>query len=153
MIDVYIRSLDDADKPYALVAWREAHHAAAAKRMPWKFYKERYGRLFEQLLSDHISLGAYSDGGELLGFIVFTPGKRIHTLHWVQTKYQDEHKISLRRRGVASQLIAAAKLGDRFAYTLHGRRVNGATLDEIVAKHLLNKGQVAAYVDLLEWIK
>lgn len=156
MSDIDIRTLDEADMAYALVSWRESHHESPqAKRMPWPYYKERYGRVFEKLLVEGRCLGAYSATGnnELFGFLVMSPGKRVNTLHWVQTKFKDTAGTLLRRRGIMTELLNAADLGKRFAYTLRARKKDGVTLDETIAKKILERDIVATYIPLLDWIK
>lgn len=150
-----VRELDEADMAYALVSMRESHHQSpGVKRMPWIYYKERYGKLFEKLISEGVTLGAYDplDGGNLFGFLVMTPGKRVNTLHWTQVKFKDRAGTLLRRRGIMTEMLRAADLGSRFAYTLRGRKEKGKTLDEIIQAKLFERGTVATYIPLLEWL-
>ncbi len=152
-----IRTLDQDDLPYALSSWREGHkQAPKADRMPWVYYKAKYGPIFRGLLESPTSLllGAYiGDQPELLGFLVATPGKRISSLHWVYTKFKNAEGVSLRRHGVMTELLSAADLGPRFIYTLLGRRESGHSHDETLVRTLAARGQVAVYTPLLEWIK
>lgn len=153
--ELVIRPVDDADKAYVLSSWREAHRAGSPfRRVPWVIYKTVYGKILEQLVAANC-IGAYY-GDELLGFLVMTHGKRVNTLHWVQTKFQDRAGTPVRRRGVMTELLRAAELGQKFAYTLRARKEKGSkrTLDETLANHLLqSEGVVATYVPLLEWVK
>jgi hypothetical protein len=151
--ELSIRSLDEKDRAYALSSWRESHRESSKfRRVPWSFYKHVYGKHFEKLIREAYVLGAYLDA-ELLGFLVMSRSKRVNTLHWVQTKFQDKDGIKLRRRGVMTELLKAADLGQRFAYTLRARKNKGVFLDELLAKKLLETEVVATYIPLLEWIK
>ena len=157
-----IRKLDDEDRGYALVSWRESHKAApGCDRVPWSFYKHEYGKLFSKILNDPSSKlpGADDDYDNLLGWLAMSPGRSVHTLHWVHVKYESDNE-KLRRRGLMYALIDAAELGPRFIYTLRARREKAPeddtikTFDEILARALLrDKNAVATYVALKEWIK
>lgn len=161
MTDVVVTELLDADRPYALSSWRESHkQAPGVDRVPWASYKREYGAIMTRLLFDGgaLLLGAYRatpDGpSELLGFLVSSPGKRVDTLHWVQVKHKDAAGASLRRAGLMTKLIAAAEFGERFVYTMRARREPGhGTLDRLLAKKLAERGVVAGFVPLLEWVK
>lgn len=157
-----VRKLDQADYGYALFTWREGHHKSPGFcRLPWSYYKDTCVRDFEKLLDDSSSivLGAYSHEEKLLGWLLATPGKRVHTLHWVHVKHELEGK-PMRRRGVMTALLEAANLGSQFAYTLHGRLLDRAdrtggvkSLDEILVAALRARGVTATYVPLKEWLK
>ena len=162
---VTIDLLDEADKPYVLASWRESHkQAPGVDKMPWRFYKREYGDRFVDLLADHdvnTVFGAYADSG-LVGWLIGTPGKRVHTLHWVQTRFRTRDGEGCRRQGVMTALLDAANLGDRFVYTLRADRrrakladgTYSQTLDQILADWLLHeRNQVAVYTPFLEWLK
>lgn len=158
-----IRKLDDEDKGYALVSWRESHKSAPGPdRVPWSYYKHEYGSVFSKILNSPESklLGAYSDEDKLLGWLAMTPGRSVNTLHWVQVKYELDG-VKLRRRGLMYALLEAAELGPRFVYTLRARREKAPigentsrTFDEILVHALLrDKGVVGTHVSLKDWIK
>lgn len=158
-----IRPLDREDYGYALYSWRESHKAApTVDRMPWSYYKDTCGHAFEKLVDDPTTraLGAYTADGKLLGYMIMTPGKRVHTLHWVYVKYELDGE-RLRRRGLMMKLVEGAELGKNFVYTLHARRdraplPDGSTsksLDETLVVALRGKGVTATYVPLKEWLK
>lgn len=154
-----IRPLDAGDVRYALTAWQEAHKTSpSCRRAPWWAYRQEYGTAFKQLVDDPstILLGAYDERG-LLGFLIATRGKRLHTLHWCQTKRKiGDTRVEDRRR-IFFDLIEAANLGSRFAYTLRGPRVAKETgarsLDEILVNDLRAMGVTATYVALKEWLR
>jgi len=158
-----IRLLDLTDKGYALASWRESHKAApGVHRVPWSFYKHEYGEIFAQIINAPTTklLGAYATNDKLLGWLAMTPGKRVHTLHWVQVKFELDG-IRMRRRGIMTELLNAAELGPRFVYTLHARRDRvrlpdgsmSRSLDESLVAALQARGIVAAYTPLKEWVK
>jgi hypothetical protein len=164
--DFVIRPLDDVDKGYALSSWRESHkQSPGSHRVPWSFYKATVGAELARIINDPSTrlLGAYggSDGrGQLLGWLAMTPGKRVQTLHWVQVKLKVGTE-RLRRRGLMFALLGAAELGTSFVYTLRARRDRNKledgtltkTLDESLVHALRDKGVVATYVALKEWLQ
>jgi hypothetical protein len=156
-MEVIVRPLKDEDKPYAMVSMRESHHQGdAMKRIPWPKYKQQYGVLFWELLTHDSSkvLGAYhADTEELVGFLVGTPGKSVHTLHWVQVKFKDRQGNKIRRQGIMLALLAEADLGSRFVYTLRAGAHRDKHLDEKLAQALLKRGLVAAYTPIMEWLQ
>lgn len=170
-----VRNLDPADYGYALFTWREgAKKAPGVDRMPWSYFKDTTVRELEKLLDDPSSvvLGAYTEArdalvapfllgeNKLVGWLVMTPGKRVHTLHWVHVKHELDN-VRVRRRGVMTELIDAAHLGKQFVYTLRARRDRAQlpdgsftkSLDESLAVALRARGMTATYVPLKEWLK
>lgn len=164
-----IRKLDEADLGYALFSWREsAKKAPEYDRVPWGYYKDAVVPQFKKLLDEGRVLGAYADGfplSKLVGWLAMTPGKRVHTVHWVHVKHELE-EARMRRCGVMMQLLDAADLGQRFIYTLRARRLTrderakqppalaqAKTLDELLVAALREKGVTATHVSLKEWLK
>jgi hypothetical protein len=156
-----VRPLAPEDVGYALSSWRESHkQAPGVDKVPWTYYKKEYGAVFGAILNGAgTALGAYR-GNELLGFVVFTPGKRVVSLHWVQVKHKDAAGTRLRRRGLMTMLVDAAELGARCVYTLRGPRraveVDGKmtkSLDEALVPWLAKRGVAAAYVPMIEWMR
>lgn len=152
-----IRPLDAADRGYALTAMREAHKTSpGCARAPWWTYKLEYGAMLGELINapSTVLLGAYEDA--LLGFLVMTPGKRCPALHWVQVKSKVDGARVAFRRDIAFELIAAAKLGPRFIYTLRGprcRQDDAKSLDEVLVRALRERGVHATFVHIKEWLK
>jgi hypothetical protein len=105
-----------------------------------------------------VALGSYADTGDVVGWLVMTPGKRVQTLHWVHVrqKLSDGMRVQ-NRRALALDLIAAAKLGNNFVYTLRGprcRKESGfRTTDEMMVAALRGKGVTASYINVKEWLK
>lgn len=154
-----IRPLAEAERQYALSAWREVHHSQPSVcAVPWSIYKRTYGAQFDLILRDPrtLALGAYAPDGQCLGFLVATPGTRVDVLHWVQVRYRDAAGRELRRRGVMTALLRAADLGDRWIYTLKARRIRGkrVTLDKVLASALVGMGLgTATYVPIQDWLR
>lgn len=155
---IVVRSLEDADKPYVLASWRESHkQSPGCDKVPWRYYKYEYGESIAKLLDDPttVKLGAYGDD-TLAGYLIMTPGKRVNTLHWIQTRFEIAGN-NVRRRGIMTLLISEAGLGKSFVYTLRGRRIKRVpgkkSLDEVLADWLLARGVVATYVPLKDWLK
>ncbi len=154
-----IRELDAVDEGYALTAWQNAHkRSPGCRRAPWWAYRREYGDLLTRLVNDPSTrmLGA-SGGDGLLGFLVATPGKRVHTLHWCQVKQKLAGVRVKRRREIFFDLLSAAQLGRQFVYTLQGPRVRKETgarsLDELLVADLRERGITATYVSMKEWLK
>ncbi len=158
-----IRTLDAADRGYALFSWREsAKKAPGLDRVPWAYYRDAIVPAFSKILDDPTTrlLGAYMQDGPLVGWIAMTPGKRVHTVHWVHTKHELDG-TRMRRRGVMLALLEAADVGSRFVYTCRAKRdrtllPDGSTtksLDETLVHVLRAEGVTATYVPMKEWLK
>ncbi len=155
-----IRPLDTEDVGYALRAWQEAHKTSpGCDRAAWWAYKVEYGAMFKRIVNDPTTemLGAYNTAGQLLGFLVMTRGKRIHTLHWCQVKNKLDGKRVPDRRDIFFALIDEAKLGSSFAYTLRGPRcrkgAGARSLDELLVVALRERGTNATHISLKDWLK
>lgn len=158
-----IRPLDAADRGYALFSWREGHKKApGASRVPWAYYRDTFGHAFSKIIDDPTTrlLGAYTDGGALIGWLAATPGKRVSALHWIHVKHELAGE-KIRRRGAMTALLDAAQLGKNFVYTLRARRdretlPDGSvtkSLDESLAFALRARGVTATFVPLQEYLK
>lgn len=154
-----VRPLDTDDVGYALKAWSEAHKTSPnCARASWWAYKLEYVAMFKRLIDDPTTrmLGAYDERDRLLGFLIMTPGKRVHTLHWCQVKSRLDGERVQNRRGIFYTLLDDADLGSRLVYTLRGPKVKtgeARSLDEILVTALRDKGVSATFVPLKEWIK
>lgn len=156
---IVVRPLEDADKPYVISSWRESHkQSPGCDKAPWDFYKWKYGTAIAKIIDDPSTklFGAYGDD-TLAGYLVMTPGKRVNTLHWVQTRF-NIGADKIRRRGIMALLLAESGIANNsFIYTLRARRIKNVpgkkSLDEVLADYLLRRNIVATYVPLLEWLK
>ncbi len=154
-----IRQLDADDVSYAAHVWQRAHkHSPTCRRESKWAYQITYGALIEKLIKEPltVALGAYEDG-QLLGFLVMTPGKRVHTLHWCHVKNKLDGERVQGRRDIFFALIDAADLGSKFVYTFQGPRVRKETgarsLDELLVADLRARGITATYVSIKEWLE
>lgn len=156
-----VRKMAPDDRRYAATTWRESYkEAPRVERMPWPLYKQTAGKVIDQLVEadDTSMIAAYAGDGHVLGWIAYTPGRSISTVHWTYTRRLLGTHVC-RRRGVMSALLGAAELGPRFAYTHRGaRRQNGTRgrgpgLDVILSEMLRTKGVTAVYVPVEEWLR
>lgn len=176
------RGVED-DKRFIARTWKESYKdAPGQRRTPWRIYNQTTAKDIYALLDNPTVqlLAAHEPGGRIVGWLAFTRGKSISTLHWVFTrsllhdltcKLAWSHPaidpppctcapIELRRRGVMTALLEHADLGKRFAYTLRGPRVHnggkrggsGPPLDEPIVAWLRGRGVTAVYVPLVEWL-
>ena len=81
--------------------------------------------------------------GLVAGWLAWSPGRRVDTVHWVTTRPQ------ARRRGVMRSVLDAAGLKNRLVYTHRGARRS----DEWIVPWLASRGVHAAYLPLDEWSK
>ena len=159
---VSIRRGQDDDRRFIATSWKESHKdAPKMDRTPWPIYKQTTCKQIDALVDSTGTrlLVATVPDGRIAGWICYSPGKAISTVHWTYTRHtlDGEH---LRRRGVMAALIDAAELGKRFAYTFRGpRRRNGGSttgrgpsLDEPIVEWLRGRGVTAVYVPLVEWL-
>lgn len=156
-----IRKLDSDHYGYAMDSWGEgAKKSREGKKVPWPYFRTVDIPVFKKVFNDSstVLLGAYTEArdalvgpglvgeGKLVGWLAMTPGKRVHTVHWVHTKYELDGKL-MRRRGVMTALLDAADLGARFIYTVHGQH------DAEIVTALRTHGVTATFVPLKEWLK
>lgn len=162
-MNVVVRALDDGDKGYALSSWRESHkQAPGVDRVPWPYYRSEWGEKFRAIINDPTTraLGAYTADDQLAGWLMATPGKRVHTLHYCYTKWKLDGKL-VRRQGVMIALLLAADLGRAFAYTCQGRRDRATlpdgtvtkSLDESLVASLRTRGISATHIKLKDWLR
>ncbi len=157
-----LRRISPDDYAYVRATWREGHKSApSCDRMPWSLYKQTIGKTIDGLVeSDDVRLlGAYSSSNHVLGWIAYTPGSTVSTVHWTHTRFESDGE-QMRRRGIMTQLFDAADLGRRVAYTFRSGRPRGKrdgserlSLDELLARWMRSRGVSAAYVDIREWLR
>lgn len=161
-----IRPLRLADMGYAKWSIAEGHKGApGVSSMSWRHYKRFIVPELERALvwPGTEILAAYI-GDQVVGWLAFSRGKRVSTVHWVHVRFQlGDGGQELRRlgsrgladRGIMTMLFDEAKLGDRIAYTFKGavpkHRSDGKTMDERLLPWLQRRGQHAAYVSWEEW--
>jgi hypothetical protein len=101
-------------------------------------------------------------GPPVIGWLVWTPGRGISTVHYVYVRHK-VNGVHWRRRGVMGLLFDAAGLLDaperRIAYTHQGEYKIGSRyerrvrpLDEDVVEWLKRQGVTAVYEPIGEWL-
>lgn len=113
-------------------------------KLPWPDFKRLERPKLDALLarSDTQLLVADLDGA-VAGWLAYSPGRRVDTVHWTLTRHR------LRKRGVMRQLVDAAQLKHRIVYTLRGARQS----HEWIVPWLASRGVTAAYQPLREWME
>lgn len=180
---VSIRRGQHDDRRFIGQSWKESYKDAPGhRRTPWRMYNQTTAKdIYELLEKPFVELlVAQESGGRIAGWIAFTRGKSISTLHWVFTRsllHDQTCKLAwsrqakdpppctctpavLRRRGVMTALLEAADLGKRFAYTFRGPRPHvggkrgggGVPMDDVLVAWLRGRGVTAVYVPLVEWL-
>jgi hypothetical protein len=158
-LPVLIRPVRIADKAYVRNSFAEGHKGApGVVSMTWRYYKRFIVPELEHALQYPSTevLAAYDATDTIVGWLAFARGQRVSTIHWAHTRFKIGDGADLRRRGVMTQLIDAARLGDRIAYTFKGaypKHRSGETLDEKLLPWLAGRGQFATYYPFEEWLK
>lgn len=81
--------------------------------------------------------------GMVAGWLAWTPGRRVDTVHWTHARHQ------LRKHGVMRALVDAAGLKARLVYTHRGAKRS----DNWIVPWLGRRGINAAFVPMKEWIE
>lgn len=169
-LSINIRPITPDDRAYVRATWRESYKESSATylRMPWPLYKQTVAAKLEAAADNASLLGAYVTDGRLAGWLAYTPGRAVDTVHWVYTRHALDG-TPCRRRGVMSGLIASAQLGNRIAYTHRGPRpvvhrgrrdrspdaersgARGPTSDLALAEWLRAGGRSVVFVPYEEW--
>lgn len=151
------------DKRYVVSTWLTSYHRSPSQ------YKTRYVGNYNQLVRPTVQrlvdtesvLTAKTAGDRIVGWLVYTPGRSISTVHYAYTRHHLDD-VEWRKRGVLLSLLEAAGVGRRFLYTHKGefkrggyddRRRFARPLDEEIVSALQRRGVVAAYEPYKEWAK
>lgn len=161
---INIRPMAEDDHRFVHTTWLEAtKKAPGMHRLRWNDYRARVEPTIVAMLArDDVKLmGAYNDNDRILGWIAYSPGKSIHTLHFAYTRFALEG-VELRRHGIMTALLDAGQLGKRFIYTSQGEVRLGGTrsrkfrerpLDEDLVEWARKRGVTAVYEPLKEWLQ
>lgn len=154
VLDLHPMTLDD--RPFVRATWREsAKSSPRYDRMSWPVYKQTVGKLIDGLLdrSDVQLLGAYSPDNKILGWLAWTPGRSVSTVHFGYTRHEIDGD-KLRRRGVFTALTEAANLGKRVAFTFVGpKRQRGESVDVALVAWAQEHGVTAVHTPVEEFLK
>lgn len=164
-LTIAIRPLSFDDHAYVRSTWLEGYKTSTSGflRTPWPLYKQTIGRELAGIIGTAATLGAYRDDGSLAGWLAYSPGRSVDTVHWMYVRNQ------VRRRGVMAAIVAQAELGQRICYTHRGSRDvahrgrsqrspdaarsqgKGPTMDEPMADWLRAQGRSVVFVPFEEW--
>jgi len=154
VIDIHGLAADDL--PFVRHTWRESYKKAPkVDKLTWSLYKQTAGRIIDHLVGreDVQLLGAFGLGGRVLGWIAWTPGRAVSTVHWVYTRHELDGAL-LRRRGIMTDLWDAAQLGKRIVYTHKGpKRQRSVPMDETLVDWCRSRGVTATHVSVEEFLK
>jgi hypothetical protein len=155
---VVVRRALPEDRPYVLSSWTEGYKLAPKMRdLSWAMYKQAVVPELTAVLdrSDVQVLVAIAPTAlNIVGWIAFTRGRRVSTVHWVHVRYRVGQGEKLRGRTVMRQLLDSAELGDRWAYTHRGpypKQGPRESADAGIARALAKRGVTAAFVPWKEW--
>lgn len=113
-------------------------------KLPWPDFKRLERPKLDALLARGDTQLIVADlDGAVAGWLAYSPGRRVDTVHWTLTRHR------LRKRGVMRQLIDAAQLKHRIVYTLRGARQS----HEWIVPWLAGRGVTAAYEPLKAWME
>lgn len=119
-------------------------------KLPWTTYKDLWRPKLDALLERADTQLIVADlGGVVAGWLAFSPGRRVDTVHWTHTRWRVGKGETLRKRGVMRQLVDAAQLKPRIVYTLRGARRS----HEWIVPWLAGRGVTAAYEPLKDWVE
>jgi hypothetical protein len=169
--------------PYIRKTWAESFHRAPGQsHRRFRTWKRGTFAMIDRILGDSTTRALVATAPEvtfermpddpdtavpaIVGWIVWTPGRSISTVHYVYTRHE-VGGIEWRRRGVMTALVEAAKLGQRVAYTHKGEQRVGSfwkagkagkrdlprPLDEVIVDWLRARGTTVVYEPVEEWLK
>lgn len=167
---IRIAPLSEDDMRYAHLSWQESYKesSTALMRSPWPMYKATVGKQLGDVLSAAKIVGAFTDAGRIGGWLAYTPGRAVDTVHWMYTRFKVDG-IHARRRGVQAALVDHAGLSHRICYTHRGARevmrrgrkwrsadaaivhCRGPTSDVAMADWLRAGGRSVVFVPYEEW--
>ena len=169
---ITLRSAQSDDRAYLISSFLEEYKYSSGRnaRSPWGAFRRQISPLFCRVLDlprTRILVAAAPDG-RIAGWLAYTPGTQISTVHWAHTRAVLGGE-KLRRRGVMTMLLEAASLGSRFVYTfkgplkrktrpgavglVHTVSAHSAHVDEPIAAWLRGRGVTAVYLPIEEWMK
>lgn len=144
-----MRALAPDDVAYVQGAFSEGYKGSSNRmhKMTWVRYKRDVRPVLHQILARSEVLVAEHDGA-VVGWIALVRGARVDTVHWIATRMCIDGGPLLRRRGVMTAIIDAARLKDRIVYTHRGSKRS----DEWIASWLRTRGAISVvYQPYEEW--
>lgn len=117
-------------------------------KLPWPDFKRlERPRLDAVLARGDTQLLVADLDGAVAGWLAWSPGRRVDTVHWTHTRLRIGKGETLRRRGVMRALVDAAGLKQRLVYTHRGAKRS----DEWIVPWLARRGVTAAFQSIKEW--
>lgn len=152
------RPMRGDDRAYVAHSWAEAYkHAPKMHALSWKIYKRLVVPDLDAVLArpetEVLIATAHGGSDAIVGWIAFERGRRVSTVHWIHTRFRlTPGAAGLRRRRIATDLLAAADLGARLVYTFHAPRSRADAPSETeLVQALARRGVSAAFVPYEEW--
>ena len=157
--------------PYIRATWCESYHRSK-EHAHRRFRTWKRGTLstIDRVLGDPATriliarspeVETERHGPAIVGWIVWSPGRSISTVHYIYVRHE-VGGIEWRRRGIMTALVDAADLGRRIAYTHHGEARVGSywkpknlprPLDEEIAEWLHEQGVTSVYEPIERWFE
>lgn len=137
---------DPGEMAYLRSSFCEGFKASSNRlaKLPWPDFKRTERPKLDAVLALGDTQLLVADlEGLVAGWLAWSPGRRVDTVHWTHARHQ------VRRRGVMRALVDAAGLKNRLVYTHRGARRS----DEWIVPWLASRGVHAAYLPLAEWSK
>lgn len=119
-------------------------------KLPWPDFKRLERPKLDEVLGrpDTQLLVADLDGF-VAGWLAWSPGRRVDTVHWTHTRWRVGKGEPLRKRGVMTALVDAARLKTHIEYTLRGARRS----HEWIVPWLNKRGVYARFEPLQGWLE
>jgi hypothetical protein len=146
-----IRPMRAADRPKVLRDWAEGYKdSPRCRRKVWSDFKRADRPVLDECLARPDTTVIVADlQGAPVGWMAFCRGQSIDLIHWIYVT------LAQRRRRVMAQLVAAAQLKQRLAYTHEAAvpRRAGERADVWIARWLRAGGRFVSHVPYQEWSK
>ena len=136
---------DPGEMAYLRSSFCEGYKASSNRlhKLTWPAFKRSERPKLDAVLArDDTQLLVADLEGLVAGWLAWSPGRRVDTVHWTHTRHE------VRKRRVMCSVIDAAGLKNRLVYTHRGARRS----DEWIVPWLASRGVHAAYLPLKEWM-
>lgn len=137
---------DPGEMAYLRASFGEGYKESSNRlhKLPWTDFKRLERPKLDAVLArgdTHLLVADLE--GLVAGWLAWSPGRRVDTVHWVHTRSQ------VRKRRVMRSLVDAAVLKQRLVYTHRGARRS----DEWIVPWLMKRGVNATYMSMKEWLE
>jgi hypothetical protein len=141
---------DPTEMGYVRGSFAEDYKESSSRlaKLPWPDFKRlERPRLWAVIERDDTQLLVADHEGLIAGWLAWSRGPSVDTVHWTHTRWRVGKGELLRKRGVMTALMNAAQMKRHIAYTHRGARRS----DEWIVPWLARRGVTAAFVSLKEW--